>query len=90
MCICKQDGRLRSGDLLLQIGHVDVSSMSIEEVAQELRFAGTKVKLLIATADGDLSSPIARQQDTQVRKRQVQGFCSSVCASVIIHFAYSL
>ncbi|XP_056596327.1 LOW QUALITY PROTEIN: multiple PDZ domain protein [Triplophysa dalaica] len=60
-----KDGRLRSGDLLLQIGHVDVSSMSIEEVAQELHLAGTKVKLLIATADGDLSSPIARQQDTQ-------------------------
>ncbi|KAI7810552.1 putative multiple PDZ domain protein [Triplophysa rosa] len=60
-----KDGRLRSGDLLLQIGHVDVSSMGSEEVAQELHLAGTKVRLLIATADGDLSSPIARQQDTQ-------------------------
>ncbi|XP_055061375.2 multiple PDZ domain protein isoform X2 [Misgurnus anguillicaudatus] len=65
--IAGKDGRLRTGDLLLQIGHVDVSNMSSDEVAQELRLSGFKVKLLIAreTTDGDLSPPIALHQDTQ-------------------------
>ncbi|KAA0722361.1 Multiple PDZ domain protein [Triplophysa tibetana] len=71
-----KDGRLRSGDLLLQIGHVDVSSMGIEEVAQELRLAGTKVKLLIATADGDLSSPIPEQDNQDSAERKEIDFSS--------------
>ncbi|XP_051994089.1 multiple PDZ domain protein-like isoform X2 [Xyrauchen texanus] len=65
--VAGKDGRLRSGDLLLRIGDVDVSSMGSEEVARELRLAGFKVRLLIAreTTDVDLSPPISQQQDTQ-------------------------
>lgn len=76
---------MRSGDLLLQIGRVDVSSMGSEEVAQELRLAGSKVRLLIAreTDDGDLSPPITRQQDTQVRRRQVLKASAPVCLHVL-------
>ncbi|XP_051561657.1 multiple PDZ domain protein-like [Myxocyprinus asiaticus] len=65
--VAGKDGRLRRGDLLLRIGDVDVSSMASEEVARELRLAGSKVRLLIAreTTDVDLSPPISQQQDTQ-------------------------
>ncbi|KAJ8000543.1 hypothetical protein DPEC_G00181200 [Dallia pectoralis] len=42
------DKRLRSGDHLLRIGDTDLSGMDNEEVAQVLRNAGSRVKLLIA------------------------------------------
>ncbi|XP_051982809.1 multiple PDZ domain protein [Xyrauchen texanus] len=69
--VAGKDGRLRSGDLLLRIGDVDVSSMGSEEVARELRLAGSKVRLLIAreTTDIDLSPPITQQQDTLVQRQ---------------------
>ncbi|XP_066510368.1 multiple PDZ domain protein [Hoplias malabaricus] len=62
-----KDGRLRTGDLLLRIGDVDVSNMGTEEVAQELRLSGSKVRLLIAreTTDNDLMHPVTQQQETQ-------------------------
>ncbi|KTF81110.1 hypothetical protein cypCar_00016968, partial [Cyprinus carpio] len=68
--VAGRDGRLRSGDLLLRIGDVDVSTMGSEEVARELRLAGSRVRLIIAreTTDGDLSPSIARQQDTQKKQ----------------------
>ncbi|KAK7166395.1 hypothetical protein R3I93_006231 [Phoxinus phoxinus] len=68
--IAGRDGRLRSGDLLLRIGDVDVSTMGSEEVARELRLAGSHVRLIIAreTTDGDLSPTIAQQQDTQKKQ----------------------
>lgn len=89
VCLCAQDGRLRSGDLLLRIGDVDVSTMGSEEVARELRLAGSHVRLIIAreTTDGDLSPTIAQQQDSQ--KKQVQNAsdrkCVSVCLCVYSH-----
>uniref|UniRef100_A0AAV2LGJ6 PDZ domain-containing protein n=1 Tax=Knipowitschia caucasica TaxID=637954 RepID=A0AAV2LGJ6_KNICA len=43
-----QDNRLHSGDQILRIGDTDLAGMSSEQVAQVLRNAGTKVKLLIA------------------------------------------
>ncbi|XP_051558274.1 multiple PDZ domain protein isoform X3 [Myxocyprinus asiaticus] len=71
--VAGKDGRLRSGDLLLRIGDVDVSSMGSEEVARELRLAGSKVRLLIAreTTDVDLSPPITQQQDILVRRQDL-------------------
>ncbi|KAJ0050697.1 hypothetical protein NL108_005105, partial [Boleophthalmus pectinirostris] len=51
-----QDNRLRSGDQILRIGDTDLAGMSSEQVAQVLRNAGTKVKLLIAR-DNQQSSP---------------------------------
>ncbi|XP_049328589.1 multiple PDZ domain protein [Astyanax mexicanus] len=62
-----KDGRLRTGDLLLRIGEVDVSNMGTDEVARELRLSGSKVKLLIAreTTDNDLMHSVAQQQETQ-------------------------
>ncbi|XP_072526537.1 multiple PDZ domain protein isoform X2 [Salminus brasiliensis] len=61
-----KDGRLRSGDMLLRIGDVDVSSMGTDEVARELRLSGSKVRLLIAreTTDNDLMYSVAQQQET--------------------------
>ncbi|XP_073699113.1 multiple PDZ domain protein [Garra rufa] len=72
--VAGRDGRLRSGDLLLRIGDVDVSTMGSEEVARELRLAGSHVRLIIAreTTDGDLSPTIAQQQDTQ-KKQDLEG-----------------
>ncbi|TRY58342.1 hypothetical protein DNTS_030965 [Danionella cerebrum] len=54
--VARKDGRLRSGDLLLRIGDVDVSAMGSEEVAQELRFAGAIVRLVIARETTESSS----------------------------------
>ncbi|KAL7855805.1 hypothetical protein AOLI_G00194090 [Acnodon oligacanthus] len=65
--VAGKDGRLRSGDLLLKIGDVDVSNMGTDEVARELRLAGSRVRLLIAreTMDSDLMHSVAQQQETQ-------------------------
>ncbi|XP_034750340.1 multiple PDZ domain protein isoform X1 [Etheostoma cragini] len=60
-----RDKRLRSGDQILRIGDTDLAGMNSEQVAQVLRNAGTKVKLLIArdiTKDKYLSSPVLSQE----------------------------
>ena len=63
-----QDKRLRSGDQLLRIGDEDLEGMGTEQVAQVLRNAGNRVKLLIARniATGtDHSTPtLSLQQET--------------------------
>ncbi|KAM3864766.1 multiple PDZ domain protein [Diretmus argenteus] len=59
-----RDKRLRSGDQILCIGDTDLMGMNSEQVAQVLRNAGSKVKLLIArddTKDNHLSSPVHSQ-----------------------------
>ncbi|XP_073322064.1 multiple PDZ domain protein [Pagrus major] len=59
-----QDKRLRSGDQILRIGDTDLAGMSSEQVAQVLRNAGSKVKLLIARdiiKDNHVSSPVLSQ-----------------------------
>ena len=43
-----QDGRLKSGDCLLQIGDVDVRDLTTEEVASVLRQSGVHVRLIVA------------------------------------------
>ncbi|XP_029950360.1 multiple PDZ domain protein [Salarias fasciatus] len=56
-----RDKRLHSGDQILRIGDTDLAGMNSEQVAQVLRNAGSKVKLLIArdiTKDNHLSSPV--------------------------------
>ncbi|XP_016369450.1 multiple PDZ domain protein-like [Sinocyclocheilus rhinocerous] len=72
--VAGKDGRLRSGDLLLRIGDVDVSAMGSEEVARELCLAGSRVRLIIAreTTDGALSPTIAQQQDSQKKQDLVE------------------
>ncbi|XP_058624335.1 multiple PDZ domain protein [Onychostoma macrolepis] len=72
--VAGKDGRLHSGDLLLRIGDVDVSAMGSDEVARELRLAGSRVRLIIAreTTDGDLLPTIAQQQDTQKKQDLVE------------------
>ncbi|XP_052777206.1 multiple PDZ domain protein-like isoform X3 [Mya arenaria] len=42
------DGRLHSGDHILQIGDVDVRGFASEQVAQVLRQAGSHVRLIVA------------------------------------------
>ncbi|KAK5614067.1 hypothetical protein CRENBAI_011233 [Crenichthys baileyi] len=59
-----RDSRLRSGDQILHIGDTDLAGMSSEQVAQVLRNAGSRVKLLIArdvTKPNYLSSPALNQ-----------------------------
>ncbi|XP_056136523.1 multiple PDZ domain protein [Lampris incognitus] len=59
-----RDKRLRSGDQILRIGDTELLGMNSEQVAQVLRNAGSKVKLLIARdiAKGNhLSSPALTQ-----------------------------
>lgn len=43
-----QDGRLKEGDQILQIGDVNVGGMGSEEVAQVLRKADQHVKLVVS------------------------------------------
>ncbi|KAM9856979.1 LOW QUALITY PROTEIN: multiple PDZ domain protein [Aulostomus maculatus] len=59
-----RDKRLSSGDQILRIGDTDLAGMNSEQVAQVLRNAGAKVKLLIArdiTKDNHLPSPVLSQ-----------------------------
>jgi len=56
-----QDGRLRSGDRLLQIGEVDVRDLSTEEVASVLRQSGVYVGLIVSRsvdAMPDVADPV--------------------------------
>ncbi|XP_019717303.1 multiple PDZ domain protein [Hippocampus comes] len=59
-----QDKRLHSGDQILRIGDTDLAGMNSEQVAQVLRNAGSKVKLLIARDinKDSLSSPVLSQE----------------------------
>ena len=43
-----QDGRLKSGDHILQINDVNLGGMGSDEVASSLRKAGNQVKLVIS------------------------------------------
>ncbi|XP_062408828.1 multiple PDZ domain protein [Sardina pilchardus] len=65
--VADRDKRLRSGDLILRIGDTDLAGMGREQVAQVLKQASTRVRLLIArdTADNDLSHPVTQQQETR-------------------------
>lgn len=46
--VVSQDGRLLSGDHLLQIGDVNVRGMGSEQVASVLRQSGAHVRLIVA------------------------------------------
>lgn len=54
--VADRDGRLRSGDHILQIGEVNVGGMGSEQVAQVLRKVGQHVKLVIARLVADESN----------------------------------
>ncbi|XP_047431060.1 multiple PDZ domain protein [Mugil cephalus] len=59
-----RDKRLRSGDQILRIGDTDLAGMNSEQVAQVLRNAGNRVKLLIARdvpKENHVSSPALSQ-----------------------------
>lgn len=43
-----KDGRLRTGDHILEIGGTNVQGMSSEQVAQVLRNCGNYVKMVVA------------------------------------------
>lgn len=61
-----RDKRLRSGDQILRIGDTDLAGLSSEQVAQVLRNAGIRVKLLIARdvpKDNHCSSPVLNQEN---------------------------
>ena len=47
-CMIMQDGRLQSGDRLLQIGDIDVRDLTTEDVATVLRQSGVHVRMIIA------------------------------------------
>ncbi|XP_077462273.1 multiple PDZ domain protein isoform X4 [Stigmatopora argus] len=59
-----KDKRLRSGDQILRIGDTDLAGMNSEQVAQVLRNASSKVKLLIARDinKDNLFSPVLSQE----------------------------
>ncbi|XP_032884434.1 inaD-like protein isoform X4 [Amblyraja radiata] len=51
--LADQDGRLRTGDHILQIGGTDVQGMGSEEIAQVLRNCGNRVRMVVARDLGD-------------------------------------
>ncbi len=63
-----QDGRLRSGDHILQIGDVNVRGMGSDQVAMVLRQSGVHVRLIVArgvaevTENAPLHAPIIPTQ----------------------------
>ncbi|XP_038650247.1 inaD-like protein isoform X3 [Scyliorhinus canicula] len=46
--LADQDGRLRTGDHILQIGGIDVQGMGSEQIAQVLRNCGNRVHMVVA------------------------------------------
>lgn len=46
--VCFQDGRLQSGDHILQIGEVNLRGMGSEQVAAVLRQSGSHVRIVVA------------------------------------------
>lgn len=59
-----QDGRLKSGDHILQINTIPLRGMSSEQVAQVLRTAGRNVKLLVARQKSSLDQLATEQTPT--------------------------
>ncbi|TRY90515.1 hypothetical protein DNTS_002647, partial [Danionella cerebrum] len=56
--IADQDGRLRSGDVVLRIGDTDLFGLSSEQVAHVLKQSGNRVRLLISRGTAD-DAPLA-------------------------------
>uniref|UniRef100_A0A3B3RT09 PATJ crumbs cell polarity complex component n=1 Tax=Paramormyrops kingsleyae TaxID=1676925 RepID=A0A3B3RT09_9TELE len=74
--IADQDGRLRSGDQILQIGHTDLYGMSSEQVAHVLRQCGNHVRLVIARGTPDDPTPTSGPALPTVAEQQVSSaFC---------------
>lgn len=46
--LCLKDGRLQTGDHILQIGGTNVQGMTSEQVAQVLRNCGNSVRMIVA------------------------------------------
>ncbi|XP_048458046.1 inaD-like protein [Rhincodon typus] len=46
--LADRDGRLRTGDHILQIGGIDVQGMGSEQIAQLLRNCGNRVRMVVA------------------------------------------
>ncbi|XP_060686415.1 inaD-like protein isoform X1 [Hemiscyllium ocellatum] len=46
--LADRDGRLRTGDHILQIGGIDVQGMGSEQIAQVLRNCGNRVRMVVA------------------------------------------
>jgi multiple PDZ domain protein len=57
--VADRDGRLQSGDHILQIGEVNLHEMGSEQVASVLRQSGTHVRLVVARA----VDPLKTNQD---------------------------
>ncbi|KAH7936178.1 hypothetical protein HPB52_019579 [Rhipicephalus sanguineus] len=57
--VADRDGRLQSGDHILQIGDVNLRGLGSEQVASVLRQAGARVRLVVArpSESGDLPAP---------------------------------
>ncbi|XP_072937056.1 patj homolog [Epargyreus clarus] len=58
--VADRDGRLKSGDHILQIGDVSLMEMGSEQVAGVLRASGSRVRLVVARAAEPAHLPAAR------------------------------
>ncbi|XP_022779810.1 multiple PDZ domain protein-like isoform X3 [Stylophora pistillata] len=73
--VADRDGRLRSGDHILQIGEVNVGGMGSEQVAQVLRKVGQHVKLVIArlvTDDSNIDASSTAEESKDVEAFDVE------------------
>lgn len=72
--VADRDGRLRSGDHILQIGEVNVGGMGSEQVAQVLRKVGQHVKLVIARLVADETNNVDAASTEAETDRDVETF----------------
>ncbi|XP_074644065.1 multiple PDZ domain protein-like isoform X4 [Tubulanus polymorphus] len=73
--VADRDGRLHSGDHLLQIGDINVRGMGSEQVASVLRQSGSHVRLVVARSISDppaVQNPIAPIIPTQTLDEHLQ------------------
>uniref|UniRef100_A0A182JM28 Multiple PDZ domain protein n=1 Tax=Anopheles atroparvus TaxID=41427 RepID=A0A182JM28_ANOAO len=64
--VADRDGRLKSGDQILQIGDVNLHEMVSEQVASVLRQSGTHVQLVVARPVDSLTGPGAVPDDSAI------------------------
>ncbi|XP_043230328.1 patj homolog isoform X2 [Amphibalanus amphitrite] len=68
--VADRDGRLQSGDHILQIGEHNLRGMESVQVAQVLRTAGTQVRLIVARPM-ETSSPEFQMANSMITRAQI-------------------
>uniref|UniRef100_A0A8D2L6H0 PATJ crumbs cell polarity complex component n=1 Tax=Varanus komodoensis TaxID=61221 RepID=A0A8D2L6H0_VARKO len=91
--LADKDGRLRTGDHILEIGGINVQGMSSEQVAQVLRNCGNYVKMVVArdplcditvTPPTPVTQPVAFSQERRFDAVSILIFYNSESSGIFV------